>query len=88
MIRKGQGCWSAASAKVGLLHGFILGLSLRQAKFPIIYPDLGSTTKLQHISASDRLLGLPQVTHECELFYRQAPGVNLHLLVDCVANLE
>jgi hypothetical protein len=23
--------------------------SLRQAKFPIIYPDLGSTTKLQHI---------------------------------------
>ena len=26
MIRKGQVCWSAASAKVGLLHGFILGL--------------------------------------------------------------
>ena len=26
MIRKGQACWSAASAKVGLLHQFILGL--------------------------------------------------------------
>ena len=26
MIRKGQACWSAASAKVGLLHRFILGL--------------------------------------------------------------
>jgi IS6 family transposase len=26
MIRKGQACWSAASAEVGLLHHFILGL--------------------------------------------------------------
>ena len=26
MIRKGQACWSAAEAKVGLLHRFILGL--------------------------------------------------------------
>ena len=26
MIRKGQACWSSASAKVGLLHHFILGL--------------------------------------------------------------
>jgi transposase, IS6 family len=26
MIRKGQACWSAAGAKVGLLHQFILGL--------------------------------------------------------------
>jgi hypothetical protein len=26
MIREGQACWSAASAKVGLLHRFILGL--------------------------------------------------------------
>jgi transposase-like protein len=26
MIRKGQACWSAARAKVGLVHGFILGL--------------------------------------------------------------
>ena len=26
MIRKGQACWSAVSAKVGLLHRFILGL--------------------------------------------------------------
>jgi hypothetical protein len=26
MIRKGQACWSAAGAKVGLLHHFILGL--------------------------------------------------------------
>src|ERR1700692_1895578 len=26
MIRKGQACWSAASAKVGLLHRFILDL--------------------------------------------------------------
>ena len=26
MIRKGQACWSAAGAKVGLLHRFILGL--------------------------------------------------------------
>jgi hypothetical protein len=25
MIRKGQACWSAAGAKVGLLHRFILG---------------------------------------------------------------
>jgi hypothetical protein len=27
MIRKGQACWSAAGAKIGLLHRFILGLS-------------------------------------------------------------
>ena len=26
MIRKGQACWSATGAKVGLLHRFILGL--------------------------------------------------------------
>ena len=26
MIRKGQACWSAAGAKVGLLHRFILDL--------------------------------------------------------------
>jgi IS6 family transposase len=26
MIRKAQACWSAAGAKVGLLHRFILGL--------------------------------------------------------------
>jgi transposase-like protein len=26
MIRKGQACWSAASAKVSLLHRFILDL--------------------------------------------------------------
>ena len=26
MIRKSQACWSAAGAKVGLLHRFILGL--------------------------------------------------------------
>ena len=26
MIRKGQACWSAAGAKVGLIHRFILGL--------------------------------------------------------------
>jgi transposase-like protein len=26
MIRKGQACWSAAGAKVGLLHRFILGV--------------------------------------------------------------
>ena len=26
MIRKGQACWSAAGAKVGLMHRFILGL--------------------------------------------------------------
>jgi len=26
VIRKGQACWSAAGAKVGLLHHFILGL--------------------------------------------------------------
>jgi hypothetical protein len=26
MIHKGQACWSAAGAKVGLLHHFILGL--------------------------------------------------------------
>jgi transposase, IS6 family len=26
MIRKGQACWSAAEAKVGLLHRFILDL--------------------------------------------------------------
>jgi hypothetical protein len=26
MIRKGQACWSAAGAKVGLVHHFILGL--------------------------------------------------------------
>ena len=26
MIRKGQACWSAAGAKVGLLHRFILAL--------------------------------------------------------------
>ena len=26
MIRKGQACWSAAGAKIGLLHRFILGL--------------------------------------------------------------
>ena len=26
MIRKGQACWSAAGARVGLLHRFILGL--------------------------------------------------------------
>ena len=26
MIRKGQACWSAADAKVGLVHRFILGL--------------------------------------------------------------
>ena len=26
MIRKGQACWSAAGAKVSLLHRFILGL--------------------------------------------------------------
>jgi transposase, IS6 family len=26
MIRKGQACWSAAGAKVGLLHSFILDL--------------------------------------------------------------
>jgi putative transposase len=40
MIRKGQACWSAAGAKVGLLHRFILGCSFRRAKFPIIYPEL------------------------------------------------
>jgi hypothetical protein len=26
MIRKGQACWNAAEAKVGLLHRFILAL--------------------------------------------------------------
>ena len=26
MIRKGQACWSAAGAKVGLLHRFIVGM--------------------------------------------------------------
>jgi transposase, IS6 family len=26
MIRKGQACWGAARAKVGLVHRFILGL--------------------------------------------------------------
>jgi hypothetical protein len=26
MIRKGQACWSAVGAKVGLLHRFILDL--------------------------------------------------------------
>jgi hypothetical protein len=26
MIRKGQACWNAVGAKVGLLHRFILGL--------------------------------------------------------------
>jgi hypothetical protein len=37
MIRKGQACWSA---KVGLLHRFILGLFARRTELPIIYPDL------------------------------------------------
>ena len=36
--------------------------SLRRAKFPIIYPSFGSTTKLQHIQTSAaevaRLFGL------------------------------
>ena len=27
MIRKGQACWSAVGAKVGLLHRFIIGMS-------------------------------------------------------------
>jgi hypothetical protein len=26
MIRKGQACWSAVGAKVGLLHRFIVGM--------------------------------------------------------------
>src|SRR4029077_7978245 len=40
MIRKGRACWSAASAKVGLLHRFILVSSRRRTELPIIYPDL------------------------------------------------
>jgi hypothetical protein len=52
------------------------------------FQDFSPVTPLAAHTASDQLLGLPQVTYECELFYRQAPGVNLHLLVDCVANLE
>jgi hypothetical protein len=39
MIRRGQACWSAAGAKVDLMHRFILGLFAATAKFPIIYPD-------------------------------------------------
>jgi hypothetical protein len=49
MIRKGQAYGSAAGAKVGLVHRFILGCSRRRTKFPIISPIFGSTTKLQHI---------------------------------------
>jgi hypothetical protein len=50
--------------------------------------DFSPVTPLEAHTVSDQLLGLPQATHECELFYWQASGVNLHLLVDCVANLE
>jgi transposase, IS6 family len=49
MIRKGQACWSAASAKGGLLHRFILGLFAAATELPIIDLPFGSTTKLQHI---------------------------------------
>jgi hypothetical protein len=49
MIRKGQARWSAADAKVGLLHRFILGLFATGVKLPIIDPPFSSTTKLQHI---------------------------------------
>jgi len=74
MIRKGQVMWSAASAKSVCCHGFILGLFTRQAKFPISSPGLGSTTKVQtHLAPISTRFAA--VTHECELFYRQAPGV-------------
>jgi DDE domain len=51
MIRKGQACWSAAGAKVYCTASFSV-CSLRRAKFPIIYPTFGSTTKLQHFPLS------------------------------------
>jgi hypothetical protein len=48
MIRKGQACWSAADAKVCLLHRFILDL-FAATNFRSSTPIFGSTTKLQHI---------------------------------------
>ena len=50
MIRKGQACWIAASAKVGLLHRFILGISRGgELNCRSSTSTFGSTTKLQHI---------------------------------------
>jgi len=50
IIRKGQACWSAAGAKVCLLHRFILDLfAATQLNFRSSTSTIGLTTKLQYI---------------------------------------
>ena len=49
MIRKGQAYGSAAGAKVGLVHRFILGLRGDELNSQSSTPIFGSTTKSQHI---------------------------------------
>jgi hypothetical protein len=46
MIRKGQAYGSAAGAKIGLLHRFILWSSRRRTELPIIYAELRLGYKL------------------------------------------
>jgi len=49
MIRKGQACWSAVCAKVGLLYGFIVGMFGIEVSFiGVISPISPSISKLQH----------------------------------------
>ena len=56
MIRKGQACWSAAGAKVGLLHRFIVGMfgigSLIHSSYRTIFRSI---PKLQHYPRKDLL---------------------------------
>jgi transposase, IS6 family len=49
MIRKGQACWSAVGAKVGLLHRFIVGMFGNGSLIHlVIAPTARSIPKLQH----------------------------------------
>jgi hypothetical protein len=49
MIRKGQACWSAVDAKVGLLHRFIVGMFGNGSLIHlVIAPTSRSIPKLQH----------------------------------------
>jgi hypothetical protein len=59
MIRKGQAYGSAAGAKVGLVHRFILGLRGDELNSQSSTPIFGSTTKSQHILCDRSIVVLP-----------------------------
>jgi len=63
MIRKGQACWSAVGAKVGLLHRFIVGMfGFGSLIHSVIAPHLPFDSKVATLRQSSGLGSITPVT--------------------------